>query len=211
MTNSTKHILKDVEFIGSFDRIEDCPTDKLPCYAFVGRSNVGKSSLINLLTDRKKLARISKQPGKTQMINFFNIDSSWYLVDLPGYGYAKESKKMRAKWNKMVRSFLLDAPNLMTSFVLVDSNVPPQEHDLSFINWLGEQDLSFSLIFTKVDRHRKDHIKKAKIEAIQQAVLESWSTLPPQFSVSSVSREGREELLAYIAQLNALVTEKQER
>ncbi len=205
MADSAKHILNQVEFVGSFDKIEDCPSDEVPCYAFVGRSNVGKSSLINLLTDRKKLARISKQPGKTQMINFFHVDNAWYLVDLPGYGYAKESKKLRAKWDKMVRSYLAEAPNLMTSFVLVDSNVPPQEYDLSFINWLGENDLSFGLIYTKVDRHRKEQIRKNKIEAIQQSILESWSELPPQFAVSAVSGEGREQLLAYIAQLNTLV------
>lgn len=205
MTNMSKRLFQEVEFIGSYDRVEDCPSQEMPCYAFVGRSNVGKSSLINLLTDRKKLARISKQPGKTQMINFFNIDNSWYLVDLPGYGYAKESKKMRAKWNKMVRSFLLEAPNLMTSFVLVDSNVPPQEHDLSFMSWLGEHDISFGLIYTKVDRHRKEHIRTNKIEAIQQAILKSWSDLPPQFAVSAVSGEGREQLLDYITQLNSLV------
>ncbi|MCL4109166.1 UNVERIFIED_CONTAM: hypothetical protein GTU68_028347 [Idotea baltica] len=173
------------------------PDDNLPQFAFIGRSNVGKSSLINMLTDRKKLAKVSKQPGKTQLINLFEVDEKWVLVDLPGYGYAKESKKKRKSWEVMVNTYLKDAPMLQLAFVLIDSNIPPQQIDLDFINWLGEHGIPFSLVFTKTDRLVARKTAK-NVEAFCQVLLENWETLPPQFLASSVSRVGREEILSYI-------------
>ncbi|MBX2816204.1 MAG: ribosome biogenesis GTP-binding protein YihA/YsxC [Saprospiraceae bacterium] len=194
--------IHDVVFKGSFPRYTALPEGDLPAYAFVGRSNVGKSSLINALTGRKKLARVSKTPGKTQLINLFEVEKEWHLVDLPGYGYAKESKKMRKKWDQMVRNYLQHAPNLVLAFVLVDSNIPLQARDLEFINWLGEKQLPFALVFTKVDRHRKRKDREAKINAIKSGLLEYWTDLPACFEVSAIRGDGKEEILLYIDTLN---------
>lgn len=194
-------IIKDIEFIGSFEKIESCPVSDLPEYAFIGRSNVGKSSLINLLTGRNALAKISSTPGKTQMINYFLINKEWYLVDLPGYGYAQVSKTKRAKWKKNIDIFLKERRNLYCIFSLIDSRHELQKLDLEFVNWLGENNLPFVFVFTKIDK-----LKKAKLEsnvnAIVQSLLEFWESLPRYFLTSIKTEEGKEELLNFIQKIN---------
>ena len=185
----------EVTFKGSFPSLKKMPETKLPQFAFIGRSNVGKSSLVNMLTDRKNIAKVSKQPGKTQMINLFEVNEKWMLVDLPGYGYAKQSKKKRKSWEVMVNDYLLQAPLLQVA--LVDANIPPQANDLEFINWLGEHAIPFCLVFTKTDRQnaRKN---AAQIRLFNEKLLEYWEELPPYFLVSSVTRAGQEDLQKYI-------------
>lgn len=190
----------EVHFVGSFPSLAKVPANSFPQFAFVGRSNVGKSSLINMLTGRKSIAKVSKQPGKTQMINLFDIDGSWSLVDLPGYGYAKESKKKRERWELMVRNYLKHAQHLQTAFVLLDSNIPPQKIDIEFVNWMGEHAIPFCIIFTKVDKSKRQKLGR-NIKAIQDALLIFWEELPPQFKVSSVTTEGRDELLSFIEEV----------
>lgn len=183
-------------FASSHSRVNQAPRDGRPEFAFIGRSNVGKSSLINMLTQRKELARTSSTPGKTQLINYFLINKSWYLTDLPGYGYAKRSKKTRAKWEQRTENYFLHRESMVNAFVLVDSNVPPQNIDLDFCNWLGENGVPFVIVFTKTDR------KKARggvhVEAFKQALLEYWESLPPIFLTSAVDGTGREEILDFL-------------
>lgn len=193
--------ITDAKFVGSFPNLKTCPKSKLPEYAFIGRSNVGKSSLINLLTGRKGLAMVSKKPGKTMALNFFKIDDAWHLVDLPGYGYAVRSKKMLAQFDKMIHDYMEFRPNLFCAFVLVDSNVPPQKHDLSFINWMGEHGVPFVIVYTKVDKIKESKLAP-NVEAFQNALLETWNELPQQFYTSSNTGQGREELLSFIYSLN---------
>ncbi len=201
-----KPVIQEVTYIGSFPSIEKMPSNRMPQYAFVGRSNVGKSSLINMLTDRKALARVSKQPGKTQMINLFLVDESWLLVDLPGYGYAKQSKKKRSSWDRMVRNYLLNSPGLQVVFTLLDANIPLQRIDLDFINQLGTAQIPFAIVYTKIDRFRKNK-RPSQIGPIREGLLKYWEELPPQFQVSTVTKEGRESLLEYIVQLNSTRSE----
>lgn len=193
--------ISNIEFIGSFKQYKQAPDDHRPAYAFIGRSNVGKSSLINLLTGRTNTARVSSNPGKTQSLNYFLVDENWYLVDLPGYGYAKVSQKEREAWQKMIRQYLSLKENLVCTFVLIDSRIPPQELDISFINWLGEAGIPFVLVFTKVDKLKGSERGK-QIRKISSAILEYWEELPEQFECSSVTGEGREELLNFIQQVN---------
>ncbi len=195
----------DVKFLGSFPSVSKIPGSKLPQYAFVGRSNVGKSSLINMLTGRKSLAKVSKQPGKTQMINLFSVDDQWMLVDLPGYGYAKQSIKKRKSWDIMVKTYLRESTQLQLVFSLIDSNIPLQNNDLDFVNWMGTNQIPFAIVYTKTDREKKHRLKK-NIKRIREGLLEYWEFLPQQFQVSSVTREGREPLLQYIAELNQNVS-----
>jgi GTP-binding protein len=195
-------MVKDVHFKGSFPSLVKMPASKLPQFAFIGRSNVGKSSLINMLTDRKNLAKVSKQPGKTQMINLFEVNEAWLLVDLPGYGYAKQSKKKRRSWETMVNNYLLNSEDLRLSFVLIDANIPPQANDVEFINWLGGNGIPFSLIFTKTDRQNDTKINRS-IKLFCQHLLEFWEELPPQFLASAVTRKGKKEILEYIGQVSA--------
>ena len=190
-----------VIFSGSYPTYKLCPKDGMPQYAFIGRSNVGKSSLINFLTGRKSLARVSKQPGKTQLLNFFKVDESWYLVDLPGYGYAKESKKKRKQWEMMIRNYLKFVSDLQCTFVLLDSSIPPQKLDIEFINWLGENRLPFVIVFTKIDKVKRQNLEK-NLQTIRKALYEFWESLPVQFLVSSVKKTGHEELIGYIEGLN---------
>ncbi len=185
------------EFIGSYPQMQQAPEDGRPEFAFIGRSNVGKSSLVNLLTDRRELARISNTPGKTQHLNYYLIDERWYLVDLPGYGYAKVSKKERRKWQQMIEHYLKARPTLASAFVLIDSHVSPQRIDLEFCNWLGEKQVPFVLVFTKTDRQKEDQTT-ANVQAYLEKMSEQWSALPPHFLTSSVRRTGREELLGFI-------------
>jgi GTP-binding protein len=189
------------EYVLSFPKYTLCPTGNIPEYVFIGRSNVGKSSLINMLTGRKDLARISKQPGKTGMINYYHINEEFYLVDLPGYGYAKRSKKTRSKWEKMISEYLELHKNVMNVFVLIDSNVPPQKIDVEFINWLGEKAIPFSLVYTKTDRLTANKAA-SNIGAIRRELRKYWNSLPPEFITSSENGKGKEDLLDYFEELN---------
>jgi GTP-binding protein len=174
----------------------------MPEYAFIGRSNVGKSSLINMLTGTKTLAKISETPGKTQLINYFLVNESWYLVDLPGYGYAKVSKDKRKEFSHIITSYILKRSNLTLLFVLIDSRLEPQQIDIDFINWLGVNRIPLALIFTKTDKTPKD-LLEANIEAFKNKMMEMWEELPPIFTSSAITRTGREEVLAYIDSINA--------
>lgn len=189
------------EYTLSFPKHTLCPTGNIAEYAFIGRSNVGKSSLINMLTARKDLARISKQPGKTAMINYYHINEEFYIVDLPGYGYAKRSKKTRSKWEKMISEYLEFHKNLMNVFVLVDSNVPPQKIDVEFINWLGQKSIPFSLVYTKTDRQTPNKTA-SNIGAIRRELRKYWNDLPIEFITSSENGKGRGEVLEYFDELN---------
>lgn len=194
-------IIRDIEFLGSFETVKQCPEGNLPEYAFIGRSNVGKSSLINMLMGRKELARISSTPGKTQTINYFEVNKEWRIVDLPGYGYAKSSKTKRKKWKKMVDTFLLTRTNLFCIFSLIDSRHELQSIDLEFINWLGENSIPFTIVYTKVDKVKSDAVD-GNIKAIREELLESWEELPVEFKTSAVSSLGREEILDFISDTN---------
>ncbi len=194
-------IIKDAKFTGSFIREEDCPKDILPEYAFIGRSNVGKSSLINMLTNQAKLAKVSNTPGKTQTINYFKLNTSWYLVDLPGFGYARQSKEKRTDWGRMINYFLLNRKQLQCVFVLVDGMIPPQKIDLEFINFLGKNEIHFVIAFTKTDRvtpnKRIENVAKFK-----ETLSDYWSELPTTFLTSAEKGWGKEEVLSFIDQSN---------
>lgn len=188
-------------YVGSFPSEAKAPKDGQPEYAFIGRSNVGKSSLINMLCDRKEMAHVSKKPGKTQMLNFYHIDKSWYIVDLPGYGYAKISKRKRAEWKRMIDGYLAKRTTLQCAFVLIDSNVPPQKIDVEFINWLGEKRVPFVIVFTKADR-LKPEILEENLAKIREELGKYWHELPQQFITSSLDRGGRQEILDFIEDVN---------
>ncbi|XOV66778.1 MAG: ribosome biogenesis GTP-binding protein YihA/YsxC [Fluviicola sp.] len=193
--------IHSAEFVISNTEVSKCPTDGLPEYAFIGRSNVGKSSLINMLTDNKKLAKTSGRPGKTQLINHFLINGNWYLVDLPGYGYAKTSKSNRAKWEKFIAEYLTTRETLTNVFVLLDSRLEPQKIDLEFMNWCGEKGLPFSMVFTKIDKLSSSALQK-NLARYKKEMLKYWEELPPVFTTSSVSSFGQERILNYIDQIN---------
>ena len=189
------------EFIISNTDYRKCPAGNHPEYAFIGRSNVGKSSLINMLTNRKGLAMTSAKPGKTLLINHFWINNSWYLVDLPGYGYAKSSKQQREQLKRIIESYILMREQLTNLFVLVDSRHEPQQIDLDFIEWLGVNSVPFSIVFTKIDKQSPTRVN-ANVESYKEKLLETWEELPPIFLTSSETKQGREELLAYIDRIN---------
>lgn len=178
-----------------------CPSDVFPEYAFIGRSNVGKSSLINMLTRKNGLAKTSSKPGKTQTINHFIINGNWYLVDLPGYGYASISKSMREKWTAMIDHYLTLRPNLQLVFVLIDARHEPQKNDIEFINHLGENGVPFSVIFTKTDKVSKLKVSQ-NVTKFKEKMLETWEELPPFFLSSAEKGDGREEILDYIEGIN---------
>jgi GTP-binding protein len=189
--------IKSADFIASFPKESACPKDKRPEFAFIGRSNVGKSSLINMLTARKGLAKVSGTPGKTQLLNFFLINQKWHLVDLPGYGYARLSKEKQKVLARMIDGYLRNREQLSLAFVLIDANVPPMKIDLDFINGLGEQGVPFALVFTKADRLGKVVLEK-NIQTFLESLSETWETLPPYFVSSAERRMGRAEILEYI-------------
>jgi len=192
------------EFVKSSVELSQCPETKQNEYAFIGRSNVGKSSLINMLTGYGKLAKISASPGKTQTINHFFIDDTWMLVDLPGYGYAKVNKGERKKWEVFIRKYILGRENLVNLFVLVDSRHTPQKIDIEFMEWLGTNGVPFSIVFTKIDKLSSGAFNKNFV-AYKKELLKTWEELPRIFSTSSASNLGRKELLDYIDQLNNTV------
>jgi GTP-binding protein len=191
-------------FVTSSEEVTKCPESKNPEYAFIGRSNVGKSSLINMLTGRTHLAKVSGRPGKTQLINHFLIDQSWYLVDLPGYGFAQVAKTEKAKWKKMIEDYLLLRENLMNVFVLVDARLEPQKIDLEFMQWLGESSIPFSIIFTKADKLSSTKLD-AGVALYKRVLKKTWEEIPPYFVSSSESKLGRKEIIEYIRQINASI------
>ncbi len=190
-------MIKAAEFVVSNTDYKLCPKADKKEFAFIGRSNVGKSSLINMLTNRKKLAKTSQTPGKTQLINHFLIDESWYLVDLPGYGYAKISKTKRGEWGKMIEEYILNRENLQLVFVLVDSRLEPQKIDLEFINWLGTNGIPLAIVFTKVDKQSINKTQKS-VAQFKKALLRTWAETPLMFATSAETAVGREDLTAYI-------------
>ena len=193
--------IKTAEFSLSSPRVSMCPNDSKPEYAFIGRSNVGKSSLINMLCRNKRLAKTSSTPGKTLLINHFIINKEWYLVDLPGYGFAKRSKSEKARLEQMINGYILEREQLANVFVLIDVRLEPQAIDLEFMNWLGLSGIPFSIVFTKADKLTAAKVR-ANVEAYQKKMLETWEEMPPHFITSSETRNGREELLDYIEQIN---------
>ncbi len=193
--------VKSAEFSISSAVISQCPKDTKPEYAFIGRSNVGKSSLINMLANNKKLAKTSATPGKTLLINHFIINKEWYLVDLPGYGYAKRSKKEIARLDQMIRGFILGREQLVNVFVLIDVRLDPQPIDLEFMNWLGVSSIPFSIVFTKADKLSAVKVH-ANVNAYERKMLETWEEMPPYFVTSSEKRVGRDEILNYIEIIN---------
>jgi len=193
--------IKKAEFVISNSDYTKCPAPTIPEYAFIGRSNVGKSSLINKLTQRNSLAKVSSKPGKTQLINHFKINDNWYLVDLPGYGYAKVSKSSREKWSKFVQQYLIQRENLYCLFVLIDIRLDPQRIDLEFMRWLGEKGIPFSIIYTKADKISVGKVKN-HVEIYENTLLKEWEELPAIFTTSSVTGDGIEDILNYIDEIN---------
>ena len=190
-------IIKEAQFVISNTDFRKCPPPDFPEFAFIGRSNVGKSTLINMLCNRKGLAKVSVQPGKTQLINHFIINNSWYLVDLPGYGYAKISKKSREKWRPMINNYLNNRLNLLCTFILVDLRIPPQSNDREVIDTFGESQWPFAIVFTKYDKMGQTEAQ-SNVSTYKKDLLLNWEELPPMFVSSSVTGRGRDEILTFI-------------
>lgn len=193
--------IKEAQFIVSNSDVAKCPAADRPEYAFIGRSNVGKSSLINMLTNKKSLAKTSGRPGKTQLINHFLINKEWYLVDLPGYGYAKVPKAERLKWEKFLKRYILKRENLFCLFVLIDSRHEAQKVDLDFMAWLGISEIPFSIIFTKTDKLKPEELEE-NLKAYEEKLFETWETMPGYFISSSETTAGKEEILDFIKNVN---------
>lgn len=189
--------IKSADFEVSAPDLATCPRSELPEFAFIGRSNVGKSSLINLLCERKELAKVSATPGKTKLINFFRINGNWSLVDLPGYGYAHVGKQQRAEFNEAVAEYLQQRKNIVCVFVLIDSRLPPQRIDLDFINWLAGCEVPFAVVFTKTDKHSATQLA-ANVKLFEETVFTGWEELPATFMTSSKTKNGRTEILNFI-------------
>lgn len=200
-------IIKSAEFEISNSTVSKCPDSSLPEYAFIGRSNVGKSSLINMLTGRNGLAKTSSTPGKTMLINHFLINGEWYIVDLPGYGYARRGKESRDELRRMIEGYVLGRLQMTNLFILVDSRHEPQKIDLEFMEWCGENEVPFSIVFTKMDKLGKVAGGR-NVAAYKQRLLETWEELPPIFETSSEDGRGREELLDYIEQINRSLSQQ---
>lgn len=199
--------IKSAEYAISNSDVKKCPEGNIPEYAFIGRSNVGKSSLINMLTGRNALAKTSATPGKTLLINHFLINKEWYIVDLPGYGFAKRSKDSREKFKKMIESYILRRMQMTNLFVLVDSRHKPQNIDLEFMEWLGENGVPFSIVFTKMDKLGKEAGPR-NVRDYLKVLKESWEELPPYFLTSSEDGRGRDEILEYISEINKSLNEE---
>lgn len=193
--------IKSAEFVMSNSDVAKCPKDRLPEYAFIGRSNVGKSSLINMLMQRKSLAKTSGRPGKTQLINHFLINKNWYLVDLPGYGYARVSKSTKKVFQKFITNYFQKREQMVLAFVLIDCRLEPQPVDLEFMQWLGENQIPFSIIFTKADKLKPNALER-NVLAYEQKMLESWEEMPQHFITSASNSTGRDELLGYMDNIN---------
>lgn len=193
--------ITSAEFVISNTKLDLCPKPDKAEYAFIGRSNVGKSSLINYIVNNKNLAKTSGRPGKTQLINHFIINEEWYLVDLPGYGYAQTSKKNRAKWEQFISDYILQRENLLNLFVLIDSRLPAQKIDLDFMEWLGEKGIPFSIVFTKIDKLSSTQLHK-NLSAYKKEMLKMWEEMPIHFSTSSSGKIGKEAILNYIESIN---------
>jgi GTP-binding protein len=193
--------ITSAEFVISNTKLDLCPKPNKAEYAFIGRSNVGKSSLINYIVNNKNLAKTSGRPGKTQLINHFIINNDWYLVDLPGYGYAQTSKKNRAKWEQFISDYILQRENLLNLFVLIDSRLPAQKIDLDFMEWLGEKGIPFSIVFTKIDKLSSTQLHK-NLSAYKKEMLKMWEEMPVHFSTSSSGKIGKEAILNYIEAIN---------
>lgn len=193
--------IKQAAFVVSNTQVAKCPTHKLPEYAFIGRSNVGKSSLINMLTNHKGLAKTSSKPGKTQLVNHFLINKEWYLVDLPGYGYAKVSKQSKKTFQQFITDYFKKRRELVSAFVLVDIRHEPQKIDLEFMQWLGENAIPFAIVFTKADKLTEKQIQE-HVTSYSEILLQQWEEIPPYFITSSENRLGKEDLLSYIETIN---------
>jgi GTP-binding protein len=204
----------NASYLISSPSVDKCPKPDKPEYAFIGRSNVGKSSLINMLTNKKELAKVSASPGKTQLINHFDVQSSdkkeWYLVDLPGYGYAKRSQSQRKSWQKMIQDYIRKRENLANLFALIDSRLEPQKIDLQFINQLGEWRIPFALVFTKADKSTQKETAK-NVNQFLEELSRTWEELPPHFVTSAVKRTGAKQVLHFIAELNTLFYDHKKR
>ncbi|MGD1320403.1 ribosome biogenesis GTP-binding protein YihA/YsxC [Chryseobacterium sp. 2R14A] len=194
-------VIKTATFVKSSGKWQECPEPNIPEYAFIGRSNVGKSSLINAMMNHKDLAKTSGTPGKTQLINHFLVNESWYLTDLPGYGYAKVSKVQRKDFEKLITNYILNRRNLVNLFVLVDSRHSPQKIDLEFIQWCGESGVPFSIVFTKADK-LKLNVAIQNVEAYKNELLKTWEDLPETYLTSAEKKEGCEEILNFIQTTN---------
>ncbi|WP_370896744.1 ribosome biogenesis GTP-binding protein YihA/YsxC [Chryseobacterium gossypii] len=198
-------VIKTADFVKSSGKWQDCPEPKIPEYAFIGRSNVGKSSLINAMMNRKDLAKTSQTPGKTQLINHFLVNESWYLTDLPGYGYAKVSKVQRKDFEKLITNYILNRRNLVNLFVLVDVRHNPQKIDLEFIQWCGESGVPFSIVFTKADKLKPNAVIK-NVEDYKRELHKTWEDLPELYITSAEKKEGCEEILNFIEKTNEFLT-----
>ena len=194
-------MIKKAEFVVSSKHVSGCPKPDRPEYAFIGRSNVGKSSLINMLTNRKGLAKTSGSPGKTQLINHFNIDDQWYMVDLPGYGWAKVGKADKKYWLEMIREYLLKRENLYCIFLLIDIRHEPQRNDLEFMNWMGLNGVPFVIVFTKTDKISAPKVQ-SNMASYRRSLLKEWESLPDIFLTSSTARQGGNEIIEFIMNLN---------
>ena len=193
--------ITNAEFISSSPNVALCPKDQIPEYAFIGRSNVGKSSLINMLVERKKLAKTSSTPGKTRLINHFMINDQWFLADLPGYGYAKVSKKEREQFARMIEQYATLRTNLVCFFVMIDARIPPQQIDLDFIEWLGDSNLPFVIVLTKVDKINQK-VKSKNLGLLKEELLQSWDELPLIFETSAIKGTGKEQVMGFIDDTN---------
>ena len=199
-------IIKSAKFLISSQTYEKCPKANLPEYAFIGRSNVGKSSLINMVVGVKKLAKTSSTPGKTQLLNHFIINEEWYLADLPGYGYAKISRETRDKWENMIKDYLMMRENLLSTFILIDSRLEPQKSDVEFMEWLGTNEIPFVIVFTKTDKLSKKETT-SNLERYKKELAETWEELPQIILSSSETKAGKEEILSFIEKTNQSFTE----
>ncbi|OPC40314.1 ribosome biogenesis GTP-binding protein YihA/YsxC [Elizabethkingia miricola] len=197
-------LIKSVDFVKSSSKWQECPEANLPEYAFIGRSNVGKSSLINAMMDRKDLAKTSQTPGKTQLINHFLVNETWYLTDLPGYGYAKVSKTLRKNFEKLITNYILNRNNLVNLFVLVDIRHAPQKIDIEFMQWCGESGIPFSIIFTKADKLKPKAIEN-HVKAYHDELLQFWEELPQSYITSAEKKEGGDAILDFIGETNIIL------